>query len=418
MKRLISSLAITLALIAGFASPAFRATPVLAQEGPEVDRLLQAELEDAELPPTRAVVRLLYINMEPGSSNPAHTHPGPELWRVDSGTVTVTLQGPAVITRGHDEEGAPTDRDFELTRGDQLTIPPSTPMQFSNKGDEPVRIIAIVILPYGHQAPPGIDYMGNEPAADAYNGLEFPILGDGMLEIVPGGTTTVTLERLRMAPGDPIPAQANPTLLSVGHGSLEFTVDGGDVQGPTRTASPGPVETLIEPGTDVQLGQFDAVFFPSGSAEATRGGDQAEVTLYRVIIAGDATGATPTSEEAIARIKLTGPIAEATPEATTEPTQEATPEPTEAATAEATKTPTGAFTVGQTVYVNETDVRLRDAPSTNSNILTGLTLGQELVITGESVVADDITWWPVSSPDGASFVGWVAEQFLTPNPVT
>jgi hypothetical protein len=74
--------------------------------------------------------------------------------------------------------------------------------------------------------------------------------------------------------------------------------------------------------------------------------------------------------------------------------------------------------VGQTVYVTDTDVRLRDAPTTNSNILTGLTLGQELVITGESVQADDITWWPVSSPDGASYVGWVAEQFLSSNPVT
>lgn len=421
MKRLILSMAVVLALIAGAASFAFRTGPVTAQEGPEIDRLLQTALEDAELPPERVVVRLLYINMEPGSSNPNHTHPGPELWRVEAGTVTVELQGPGEIVRGGDREGAPTDRSFQLTRGEQLTIPPSTPMAFSNEGDEPVRILAVVILPYGSQAPPGIDYMGVEPAADAYEGLEFPILGDGMLEIVPGGTKTVTLERLRLQPGDPIPAEPNPHLLTVARGSLEFTVDGGNVQGPTRTASPGPVDTLVDAGTAVTLARYDAVFFPNGMNEAPRGDDQGDITLYRVIVSGDVPEATPTAEDDVAQLTITGPVAEVTP--TPEATAEATTEPTEEATEEATEEPTataeaGGFTVGQTVYVNESDVRLRDAPTTNSNILTGLTLGQELVITGESVEADGFTWWPVSSPDGASFIGWVAADFLSPTPVT
>ena len=427
MKRMILSIAVVLALFAGFASTAFRAGPARAQTAAEVDRLLEATLDDAELPPQRVVVRLLYINMEPGSSNPNHTHPGPELWRVEAGTVTVRLQGPGEIVRGGEREGAPTDREFTLGRGEQLTINPSTPMAFVNEGDEPARILAVVILPYGSQAPPGIDYLGQEPAADAYEGLEFPILGDGMLESVPGGTTTVTLERLRLQPGAPIPAEPNSHLLTVARGSLEFTVDGGNVQGPTRTASPGPVEALVEAGTAVSLARYDAVFFPNGMNEAPRGADQADITLYRVIVAGEAPEATPTTGEDVAQLTVTGPIAETTPEATaeatTEATAEATTEATEEPTEEATDEPTatvqtGTFAVGQTVYVNETDVRLRDAPTVNSNILTGLTQGQELVITGESVLADEITWWPVSSPDGQSFVGWVAEQFLSAEPVT
>ena len=421
MKRLILLMAVSLALITGVASSAFRAGPATAQEGPEIDRLIQTTLADAELPPERVVVRLLYINMEPGSSNPRHTHPGPELWRVEDGTVTVELQGPGEIVRSGDREGAPTDREFTLTRGEQLTILPSTPMAFSNESDEPVRILAVVILPYGSQAPPGIDYMGVQPPADAYKGLEFPILGDGMLESVPSGNTIVTLERLRLQPGDPIPAEPDPNLLSVARGSLEFTVDGGAVQGPTRTASPGPVETLVEPGTAVSLAQYDAVFFPTGMNDAPRGADQAEITLYRVIISGATPEATPTATEDVAQLSITGPIAESTPtpEATAEATTDATAEPTEEATEESTPTAQASgFTVGQTVYVNETDVRLRDAPTVNSNILTGLTQGQELVITGESVQADDLTWWPVSSPDGASFIGWVAEQFLSATPVT
>ena len=33
------------------------------------------------------------------------------------------------------------------------------------------------------------------------------------------------------------------------------------------------------------------------------------------------------------------------------------------------------------------------------------------------VKADDIIWWPVVSPDDSSYAGWVAEQFLSADPV-
>lgn len=416
MRQLWMSLALSLALLASFAPSGIRPHSAAAQDdGPRIDTLFQTQLEDAELPPTRVVVRLLYITMEPGSSNPRHTHPGPEFWRIDTGTVTVELQGPGVILRAgsEDPEGAPTDRAFELNEGDQLTILPSTPMFFSNKGNEEARILASVILPYGHQAPPGIDYLGKEPAANAYDGIRFPILGDGMLEIVPGGTKTITIDRIRLSKGDPIPAESNPFLLSVARGSLEFTVTGGEVQGPTWTDKPGPTDALIAPNTSITLKRFDAVFFPSGMKEAARADNLADATLYRVIISGDQSASTPVAEGDIGEISITGPIAEETPV----PEATAAPEATAEATAEPTLGPSGAFSEGQTVYVNETDVRLRDAPTTESNILTGLTLGQELTITGAPVQANDITWWPVVSPVDPSMQGWVAEQFLSPNPI-
>lgn len=429
MKRLILSMSVVLALVAVLASSAFRAAPASAQEGPDIDQLIQVSLEDADLPAMSAIVRLLYINMEPSSSNPVHRHPGgPEIWRVEAGTVTVRLQGPGIMVRDGESQGTPDDSDFQLTRGDQLTILPGTAMQFSNEGEEPVRILAVVALPYGPRAPQTIDFMGSPtPIGEDYSGVRFTLLGDGDLANVPSGTKTITVERIRLQPGEPIPAESNPNLLTVARGSLEFTVAGGDVQEPFRTTSQGITipAPLIEPGTAVKLARYDAVFFPHGIQEAQRGDDQADITLYRVIVAGEAPEATPATEANVAVLSVTGPIAEVaptpetTPEATTEAPTDATAESTEEATTEPTATSkSGKFADGQTVYVNDSDVRLRDAPTTDSKILTGLTIGQELEITGESVEADDITWWPVSSPDGESFVGWVAEQFLSATPVT
>jgi quercetin dioxygenase-like cupin family protein len=362
--------------------------------------------------------------MAPGSSNPAHTHPGPELWRVEAGVVTVKLDGPGILQRsGESEAGAsPVGEEFTMERGDRLTILPSTPMGFSNKGEDDVRILASVILPAGHQAPPGIDYMGQTPAADAYEGLEFPILADGLLENVPSGTTSLTIDRIQLAPGAPLPASSDPALITVVRGSLQFTVDSGLVY-ISRTATPGPSETPIEAGESVTLARYDAVFFPAGNNEAPRSENLAETTLYRLTVTGESDDATPVASDDIASVSITGPIAEETPEATEEPeatpTEEVTEEPTEEAepTAEPTEAPTGTFSSGQTVYVNETDVRLRDAPTVNSNIVTGLTIGQALSITGDAVVADEITWWPVTSSEDATFTGWVAEQFLSADPV-
>jgi mannose-6-phosphate isomerase-like protein (cupin superfamily) len=385
----------------------------------EVDTLFQVSLEDAELPPTRVYLRLLYINMEPGSSNPAHTHPGPELWRVDTGTVTVKLDGPGVLRRGGDDEtAAPVGEEFELERGDQLTILPSSPMVFSNKSEDAVRILAAVILPAGHQAPPGIDYMGKTPAEDDYKGLEFPILADGLLETVPAGTTTLTIDRIRLGSGQALPASSDPSLVSVARGSLEFTVDSGLVY-VSRTATPGPSEAPVEGGTSVTLGRYDAAFFPAGLIESPRSENLADVTLYRLTVSGEESAATPVADD-VANISVTGPIAEETPEpeATETPEATATAEPTAGPTKEPTVAPQGGnFQDGQTVYVNDSDVRLRDAPTTNSNIVTGLTIGQALTITGESVEADDIIWWPVTSPDDETFTGWVAEQFLSADPI-
>jgi len=422
MRRKSLSLIAMLAIISGLFIPAMGIHRAQAQDDPSVTTLFEVALDDAELPPSPVYVRLLRITMQPGSSSPSHTHPGPELWRVESGEVAVTVLGPTLLVKSGDEEisAAPINKEFTLGRGDQITFIPGTAMAFRNATEEETKLLVSVILPAGHQRPPGITYVDGQPAADAFTGITSDILGDGLADSVPSGTSIVRIERVIIAPGQPIPAESNPVLLSVAKGTVEFSLVSGRAQ-VTFTATPGPQDDA-QIGSSFTLGRGDAVYFPAGMAEIPHPEGIAELNFYRLIVTGDADSATPVAADEAAVIELTGPAApeptaEPTEEATEEATTEPTAEPTEEATAEPTEGASGTFTVGQAVYVNETDVRLRDAATVESNIVTGLTLGQELVITGEAVDADDIIWWPVASPDDETYSGWVAEQFLAGEPI-
>ena len=74
------------------------------------------------------------------------------------------------------------------------------------------------------------------------------------------------------------------------------------------------------------------------------------------------------------------------------------------------------FDVGASVYVNSTDVNLRDSPSTSGGQVTVLLYGQEMTIDGPSVEGDGITWWPVHVTADSSIVGYVAAEFVQTTP--
>ncbi len=97
----------------------------------------------------------------------------------------------------------------------------------------------------------------------------------------------------------------------------------------------------------------------------------------------------------------------ALPVATAAPT-----EPPAAADAEAEDPCAGlpAYAIGTTVETTEA-LNLRDGPSTDSNILTQLSAGTQLTISGEFVEAGQCDWWPVTvASDEQS--GFVIEEFI------
>jgi uncharacterized protein YraI len=68
--------------------------------------------------------------------------------------------------------------------------------------------------------------------------------------------------------------------------------------------------------------------------------------------------------------------------------------------------------VGDTVETNEDTVNLRSQPSTSGTPVAELARGTQLEITGESVIADGYTWWPVTVVETGK-TGFVASNFIT-----
>jgi hypothetical protein len=73
----------------------------------------------------------------------------------------------------------------------------------------------------------------------------------------------------------------------------------------------------------------------------------------------------------------------------------------------------GTFEVGDLVAVTDDNVRLRSEPTTNSEIVEEMSIGDQLRITGSPEDGDGFTWWPVED-EANGLSGWMAEDFLEP----
>jgi quercetin dioxygenase-like cupin family protein len=417
-----------------------------AATAPGAEPLIETTIDDAPLPP--AFVRLLRITMEPGSSVPRRSHPGPKVDRVESGTLTVLAEGPTTVTTadGAPATDAPVDEAFTLTAGQTVTLPAETVYSFRNDGDEAVELLTVVILPAGHQRPPGISYPDGDPPEDAYEGVANQVLGDGVATLFPGEPLVVTLDRLTLGAGEPIPAAEGPVMLSLGQDDVQVTVDGGLVQ-VSRTIRPGP-QRESEAGEEYDLRAGDALFFPAGMAEIARG--DGELAVLRLMIAPSDPNApatpAPIDPAAAGVVELQTDVApsaaaadvtatpagdaaeavstEAAEGATEEPAEEdaeedaapteAAGEPTEAVEASeaAAAAPAGEITVGATVQTNDAGVNLRDSPTTAGAVVATLDQGVRLVITGPAEEGDGFTWYPVQGLDDPGLEGFVAVDFL------
>ena len=414
-----------LALIATLLSitlPGHAALIRAAQESDASSPQIDVTLDAGQYPVAPAFVRLLRITLEPGSSSPLHTHPGPEIAMVERGTVTVQVGGPADLNVAGEAPGAgtptsgelaPVDSEFEMTAGDQLVYQPQTSMTFRNGGSDTASILTIVLLPAGHQHPPGVTYVNGQPDSSAFAGVTPQILGDGVASTMPANGIRLTVDELQVGQGEPIPAATGQVMLSLEQGALDFTVIGGKVQ-ISRGATPGP-QPDAAPGTETSMAANDAIYFPLGMKEAVRAESDSPISFLRLTIAPAQPDSAPTpSGEGVGEIQVTG-----TEQATPEPDQTSgsgTPqaEATEAPTAQASPTATkpAGPQEGDTVTVNSDGVNLRACGSTDCDVVTQLYFGQTLTIIGPSEDDGEYVWWPVSVDDDPSITGYIAQDFL------
>ncbi|CAA9578616.1 MAG: hypothetical protein AVDCRST_MAG49-4470 [uncultured Thermomicrobiales bacterium] len=429
----------------GLAQPAPGASPVASPGASPAattafvgEPLIRATLE--EVPRAPAFVRLLRITLEPGASIPRRFHPGPKLDRVEAGTLTVTAEGPTSITTADDAASvdAPVNEAFELTEGQTLALPRETTYAFENLGDEAVELLTSVILPAGHQRPPGISYPDGEPPEDAYAGVSNVVLGDGVADLFPAAPVVFGVERLTLAAGEAVPAFPGPVMISLVEGDVRVTVDAGLVQ-VSRTQSPGP-QRSSDPGESYDLGTADALYFPAGMAQVPRAEADGELTVLRLTLTSTDPSApatpAPIDPDAAGVVTFAAAGAGATPEAggeegadgigadaspaaegdATVPPEEAAEDEVDATVvAEATDEVapnTGEITVGSTVQTTDVDVNVRDSPSTAGAVVATLGEGTRLVVTGPPEEGDGFVWYPVQALDDATIVGYVAELFL------
>lgn len=393
------------------------------QESSNAGPLIDTTLETGQYPVAPAFVRLLRIALEPGASSPVHTHPGPEIALVERGTITVQVGGPAFLTtsgttsvNGTPTAGelAPMNSDFEMTAGDQLTYLPQTSMTFRNGGSTAASILTVVLLPAGHQHPPGVTYLNGQPDATAFAGVTPHILGDGVASAMPPSGIRIVVDQLQLDTGQAVPASTDPVMLSLIQGTLDFKVVGGKVQ-ISRGATPGP-QPDSAPGTEDQLAANDALFFPLGMKETPRAKDDGPVSFLRLTIAPVKPAAQPAPVEGAGEIQITGAAPVPTTESGNEPSAAGTPQagPTQTPVAPASPTATKAAgpQEGDSVTINTDGVNLRACASTDCEIVTQLFTGQTVTILGPSEDDGEYVWWPVSVDDDPSITGYIAQDFF------
>lgn len=372
------------------ASP--QATAVVAQNPATVTALMSSEFK--QFPAVPMTVRLLRITIAPGAIVPMHTHPGPEFDRVESGVLTAKSTGDAQTFVGGSKDATTlSSNSADLQQGDWILFPAGTGMELTNSGTENAVLLSAVILPVGTGAPVSIKYTDGTPAKDAFTGISFTVLGDGLLPDLPTGTTTVTIDEVNVPSGTDLPGSQGPALYSRIDGNLSFKVDSGNVQ-VSRSATPGLQPNAI-PNQQFTLDAGDAAFFPTGVAATPRSEKEDAVSFFRLSIQ-------PASS-------LTSPPAVISAIASPTPATTATAGTPVAASG--TPASTSGFTEGALVRTTEDGVNMRAEPSVDAEIVNELNANTELKIVGGPEVAGDFTWYQVEIP-GESQGGWVAKDFL------
>ncbi len=409
--------------------------------------LLDVVLDPMPIAPS--FIRLIRITMQPGSSIPMRSHPGPKIDRVEAGTLTAVVRDEgntaAVSIAGADQVSVAAGDEVALAAGDAIVLPVDTFYAFRNAGTEPVVLLSTIMLPAGHQRPPGITYADGEPAADAYDGVTNQILGDGVATALPTSPGRFTVDEVTVTPDQPLAASSSVTLLSNRMNGVEIAIDSGRVQ-VSRTVAPGP-QRDADPESAFTLISGDGVFFPEGYDEITI--PEGALTFTRLTLTGGDTvdsGAstgvssgvegTPVPSGAGAISILTVPAITSNPDSTPlpassrpprgasaeDPAEEGASEPTEVATETVEETDPsedtgsgsiGGFPIGTTVATVDVGVNVRLEPSATAEVVLQVdAAGSQFVVIGEPVEAEDFTWVEVQSMDDPSVIGWIASDFL------
>lgn len=127
------------------------ATETTTRGGGEVVSEILAEVEPPEAP--GSTMYLYRVEIPPGAAIEPHHHPGQQMARIESGTLTYTvIEGTLLVGRDGSpeaDEEVPAGETVQLEAGDSVFEAAGMVHEAANEGDEPVVIVLSSLFPTG-----------------------------------------------------------------------------------------------------------------------------------------------------------------------------------------------------------------------------------------------------------------------------
>ena len=241
-----------------------------------------------EVPHSPGYFGFARFNFPSGADHQLKVTPTFQVYRVNTGSLTIEASGPVKLWRNADfgerDKGQDIAAGTEVTLapGDQLTVPPQTGVRL--QADEATEMIVAVIF----HVRPGIEeqttWLDGEPTSDPFQGIPRDVIGGGLGSNFPRGEANIKLDLSRTEAGARFPRHLHPgpELIVVESGTLTiFSSPEMVMTGADGRVKEGPFDTPIplEPGAK-------AVVQGYGIHRARNAGDEeAEVWSLRVLAA-------------------------------------------------------------------------------------------------------------------------------------
>ncbi|HET9017161.1 MAG TPA: MMPL family transporter [Thermomicrobiaceae bacterium] len=183
--------------------------------------------------------------------------PASEVIQIAAGTLTVAQSdGHLTLSRSNGAGGVtsqpiPANATLALNVGDQLVIPPGSQVAFRT-GAQPVDFLGVSVFVPRPGADPQASWIDSQTAPDPFGGVPRKVLAGGLVDRLPRGQATLTVEQVTVQPGASLMrhTQPGPSLLAVEQGTL--TLYGAPEIAATTVggqAAPTTLETPIELAT-------------------------------------------------------------------------------------------------------------------------------------------------------------------------
>lgn len=235
------------------------------------------------MPPAPCGIELARLTYLPDHGGAPQTLPGPWLLIVESGALTVHLEGAGTLWRGGTLPQA-VQSPLVLHAGDGLGLPASVTAHVHNAGTVPaVALAAGAFHTVGPAKPPG---NGDPVRWDAAwsPGATVQPLGGGWLMAPPTGPTTITLQRLSLAMGAQLSlSPPGAAILAVESGALTLRGDQGLLW---RQTAGGP-DAWIDPAYPATLLPREGVLLQD-QPKVTLRNDGSAPLLVVLLTVGDA----------------------------------------------------------------------------------------------------------------------------------